>query len=371
MTAKRCLAGESLKKYTMVDRILVRDFRCFTKFELDLHQDLTCVVGKNALGKTSLLEALAVLIRLQSPRTSSLQSAIRTGARGLVVDGIVYDYHLQCYYSARRRKLALDSVEQKDPSEYLKVGKVVFFANSDIDLIRGSSEGRRRFLDFVGNQLFRNYREIHRSYEKALRSRNAYLKMVPTRPREVAAYTTPLLKFGHQLTALRAFLIERLEPYVLSAFASVSDRGEPFIMKYHPGSTDDFERALSESSAEERRLRATLVGPHRDDVHFLVQSQPADLFASEGQQRTMAIALKLGQAGALQAECQRPPLLLVDDVFGELDGDRRNRLFRSLPADSQCVVTTTSISWLNEAPIGKLYEIADDKEVGRSLRLVS
>jgi DNA replication and repair protein RecF len=354
----------------VVSRFLVRDFRCFSKFELDLHSDLTCVVGKNALGKTSLLEALAVLIRLQSPRTSSLQPAIRNGARGLVVDGIVHDYHLQCYYSASRRKLALDSVEQKDPTEYLNVGRVVFFTNSDIDLIRGSGDGRRRFLDFVGNQLFRNYREILRSYEKALRSRNAYLKMVPARPREVAAYTKPLLKFGHQLTALRAFLVERLEPYVVSSFASVSDRGEAFAIKYHPGGTDDFERALSESGAEERRLRATVVGPHRDDLHFLVQSQPADLFASEGQQRTMAIALKLGQARVLQAEWRQPPLLLVDDIFGELDRDRRNRFFVSLPAESQRVITTTGISWLAGAPIGKLYEIIEDKQLGRALRLL-
>ncbi len=354
----------------MVSRFLVRDFRCFTQFELDLHPAFTCVVGKNALGKSSLLEALAVLLRLQSPRTNSLQPVIRSGARGLVVDGIVRSYHLQCYYSASRRKLALDSVEQKDPTEYLNVGRVVFFANSDIDLIRGPSEGRRRFFDFVGSQLFRNYREILRSYEKALRSRNAYLKMVPARPKEVAAYTKPLLKFGHQLTALRAFLVERLEPYVVSAFASVSDRGEAFSINYHPGATDDFERALSESGAEERRLRATLVGPHRDDLNFFVQSQPADLFASEGQQRTMAIALKMGQARVLQAEWRQPPLLLVDDVFGELDGARRNRLLASLPAESQRVVTSTSISWLADAPIGKLYEIIEDKQLGRSLRLV-
>jgi DNA replication and repair protein RecF len=352
----------------VVSRFFVRDFRCFTKFELDLHPDLTCVVGKNALGKTSLLEALAVLIRLQSPRTNSLQPAIRHGARGLVVDGIVHNYHLQCYYSASRRKLALDSVEQKDPTAYLKVGRVVFFANSDIDIIRGSGEGRRRFLDFVGSQLFHNYREILRSYEKALRSRNAYLKMVPARPKEVAAYTRPLLKFGHQLTALRASLAERLEPYAVSSFASVSDRGERFAIKYHPGATDDFERALSESGAEERRLRATLVGPHRDDLHFFVQSQPADLFASEGQQRTMVVALKLGQARVLQAEGRQPPLLLVDDIFGELDRDRRNRLFASLPAESQRVVTTTSVSWLADAPIGKLYEIMEDEKLDRSLR---
>src|SRR5260221_5762613 len=185
--------------------------------------------------------------------------------------------------------------------------------------------------------------------------------MGPAWPKEVAAYTKRLLKFGHLLTALRAFLVERLEPYVVSAFASVSDRAEAFSINYHPGATDDFERALSESGAEERRLRATLVGPHRDDLNFFVQSQPADLFASEGQQRTMAIALKLGQPPVLQADWRQPPLLLVDDVFGELDGARRNRLLTSLPAESQRVVTSTSISWLTDSPSRDLSEITGDK----------
>ena len=118
-------------------------------------------------------------------------------------------------YSASRRKLALDAVVQKSSHTYLEVAKVVYFANSDIGLIRGTRDIRRRFLDFVGSQLFKNYREILRSYEKALHSRNHYLKMMPARPREVSAYRKPLLQFGLQLTALRAFLLERLDPQVI------------------------------------------------------------------------------------------------------------------------------------------------------------
>ncbi|HYZ75100.1 MAG TPA: AAA family ATPase, partial [Chthoniobacterales bacterium] len=173
----------------MLRHLSIRDFRCFPRFELDFDPEITCIVGANALGKTSLLEAVVVLTRLQSPRTNSLAPVIRTGAKGLVVDGMVDDRHLQFYYSPKRRKLALDSVEQKDAHEYLQIARLVFFANTDIDLVRGTGEERRRFLDFLGSQFFRDYRSILRSYEKALRSRNAYLKMTPVRPREVAAYT--------------------------------------------------------------------------------------------------------------------------------------------------------------------------------------
>ena len=117
------------------------------------------------------------------------------------------------------------------------MAKVVYFANSDIGLIRGVGDTRRRFLDFVGSQLFKNYREILRSYEKALHSRNHYLKMMPARPREVNAYSKPLLQFGHQLTALRAFLLERLDPHFIESFAAISDRNETLRLCYQPGAT--------------------------------------------------------------------------------------------------------------------------------------
>jgi DNA replication and repair protein RecF len=351
----------------MVSKLFVRDFRCFSALEIDFHPESTCIIGPNASGKTSLLEAVAVLTRLQSPRTNSLVQLVRLGAKGLVTDGFVSDYHLQFYYSAKRRKLALDAVEQKSSNTYLEVAKVVYFANSDIGLIRGTGETRRRFLDFVGSQLFKNYREILRSYEKALHSRNFYLKMIPARPREVSAYSKPLLQFGLQLTALRAFLLERLDPHLIESFAAISDRNETLRVCYQPGATNDFEKALRESESEELRLRMTIVGPHRDDFQLFLNAKPADLFASEGQQRTVAIALKLAQAKTLELESQKPPLLLIDDVFGELDPARRNRLFSALPSRGQRLVTTTHLDWLESLPVGKVYRIRESSLGERAL----
>ena len=354
----------------MLRHLSIRDFRCFAHFDLQFDPEMTCIIGGNALGKTSLLEAVVVLARLQSPRTNSLSPVIRTGAKGLVVDGMVANRHLQFYYSPSRRKLALDSVEQKDAHEYLQIARLVFFANTDIDLVRGAGEERRRFFDFLGNQLFGDYRNILRSYEKSLRSRNAYLKMMPARPREVAAYTKPLLDFGQQLTELRSSLVQRLEPEAIAAFNVIGDREEQFRLEYHRGSTADFEAALVANAAEETRLRTTVVGPHRDDLLLQLGDQPAALYASEGQQRTMAIALKLGHARVLESAFGRIPLLLLDDIFGELDAGRRNRLFANLPSGAQRIITTTSLAWLNEIPAGKLYEIKEDRERGRVLDVI-
>jgi DNA replication and repair protein RecF len=355
----------------MVSKLFVRDFRCFSTLEIEFHPESTCIIGPNASGKTSLLEAVAVLTRLQSPRTNSLAQLVRLGAKGLVTDGFVSDYHLQFYYSASRRKLALDAVEQKSPNSYLEVAKVVYFANSDIGLIRGSADIRRRFLDFVGSQLFKDYRQILRSYEKALHSRNYYLKMMPARPREVSAYSKPLLHFGRQLTVLRAFLLERLDPHFIESFAAISDRHETLKFVYQQGATMEFEEALRGSEEEELRLRMTVIGPHRDDFQLLLNAKPADSFASEGQQRTVAIALKLAQAKILELEFNQPPLLLIDDVFGELDPVRRNRLFSALPSRGQRLVTTTHLDWLQSLPVGKVYRISESAHGDRVLETVS
>jgi DNA replication and repair protein RecF len=353
----------------MLSNLSIRDFRCFTRFDLEFHPEVTCIIGGNALGKTSLLEAVVVLARLQSPRTNSLAPVIRTGAKGLVVDGMVHNRHMQFYYSASRRKLALDSVEQRDAHAYLQVCRLVFFANADIDLVRGTGEERRRFLDFMGNQLFRDYRNTLRSYEKAVRSRNAYLKMTTARSREVVAYTKPLLDFGRRLTELRGTLVRRLEPDAMAAFNLFGEREEQFGLEYYSGSTADFAGALAASAEEEARLKTTLVGPHRDDLLFRLSGQPAAVYASEGQQRTMAIALKLGHARLLESEFGDSPLLLLDDVFGELDTARRNRLFANLPPRGQRIITTTSLAWLNDTPISKLYEIKEDSAGGRVLEV--
>jgi DNA replication and repair protein RecF len=355
----------------MVSKLFVRDFRCFSNLEIEFHPESTCIIGRNASGKTSLLEAVAVLTRLQSPKTNSLLQLIRVGAKGLVTDGFVSGYHLQFYYSASRRKLALDAVVQKNSDNYLDVAKVVYLANADIGLIQGGGDARRRFLDFVGSQLFGNYREILRSYEKALHSRNHYLKVVPARPREVNAYSKPLLRIGHQLTILRAILLERLEPHVIESFAAISDRNETLSLCYQPGATADFEKALRESEGEESRLRTTVVGPHRDDFQLYLNTKPADLFASEGQQRTVAIALKLAQAKVLELQFKKPPLLLLDDVFGELDPVRRNRLFLALPSRGQRMVTTTHLDWLDSLPAGKVYRINESSPGDRILETVN
>jgi DNA replication and repair protein RecF len=341
-----------------IGALKVRHFRCFEAYENEFAAGLNLIVGPNARGKTSLLEAACILLRLQSPRTSRLLDVIQHDRRGLVVDGYFGARHLQFYYAARRKKLALDSVEQANPAEYLQIGRIVYFSTSDIEIVRGGSEARRGFLDSVAEQRTAGYRRSLREYERALRSRNALLKAPSPRWREIDAFDAPLLAAGAEITRVRAALSAELQPHVAAAHHAISGgAAESLHLEYRPGTGEDFAAALAASREEDARLRQTCVGPHRDELGFVVQDRDSR-FASEGQQRTLVLALRLGAARLLHEHFTAPPVLLLDDIFGELDFSRRAALLAALPAASQKVITLTNLAWVPEGAEAHVIRLA-------------
>ena len=340
----------------MLRDLQLRNFRCFAERAVEFSEGFNFIVGANGHGKTTLLEGACVLVRLQSQRAATLAPALRAGERSFVVAGHVDGHLLQFYYSALRRKVAFDAVEQRDLGEYLQLLRVVSFANSDLDLIRGSGEMRRRYLDFIGLQVNPRYRPALRAYERALRARNALLKSPHPRPRELAAYTEPLVQAGSSLGQMRRALGQRLGPAAEAAHRAIAP-GEALALSYLPGNEEDFAAHLARVAPEDARLRVTTIGPQRDDLCLEVRGLAAAQFASEGQQRTAALALKLAQARLFAEEAGAAPLLLIDDIFGELDAARRNALLAALPADSQKLVTATSLDWREKLAEGPILEL--------------
>ncbi len=344
----------------MLSDLRLRQFRCFETLTLELGPGFNFFLGANGQGKTTILEAACVILRLQSQRSSSLAPLGQAGRKGFALRAGFDGHELEFQYGGLRRRISFDGVEQRTATEYLRLGRVVSFANVDIELARGGSEFRRRYLDFIGAQLDATYRPTLRGYERALRARNWLLKSPTPRGRELAAYDRLLVEHGTRLQALRAALVVKIAPSATAAYRKISGGREEFSVGFVSGTGENFADELKKSQGEETRLRQTIVGPHRDELEMKINGMNAATFASEGQQRSAVLALKLAQA-ALFASAGGAPVLLLDDIFGELDSTRRNALLDHLPCASQKLVTATAMPWRAEFPAGHRYELEDGK----------
>ena len=333
----------------MLRTLKLSHFRCFESLRLDFEPGVSAFIGANAQGKTSILEAVCVLLRLQSPRTSSLNDLIQFEHSGFGLAGTWEDHELSLVKEQRRRRKFYHHGEEIAKSrDYLALGGlVVWMGNDDLKLVTGSGSGRRRYLDFLASQLQIGYGSTLRAYDRALRSRNQLLKD-GQRPDWTAidAYTKVIIDHGDRLTKDRQDLIERLNPHIHRAQQTISGTEESLAIKYLLGSGESFAATMEANRECDSRRGQTNAGPHRDDLQIFINGRPASKFASEGQQRTIALALKLAQIEILRGSCGVAPVLLIDDVFGELDPTRRQALTQALPTDSQKLITTTSLDWL-------------------------
>ena len=342
-------------------QLKARDFRCFESLAFEPGPQFNFIVGANAQGKTSLLEAICVLLRLTSPRSLTLAPLVRHEQPAFSLRGICRDVQLDVRYGPDGRELAVNETPQASSGEYLATAGAVWFGNTDLEIVSGSGDPRRRFLDFLGAQMEPLYRKHLLAYERALRSRNKLLKTTPIPRRELAAWDKPFFESGGLLQLLRANLVRELSPRALLAHAAIrlpaGEGSEQLGLQYLPSGGLDLMSALVDSADQEARLGQTIVGPHRDDLRITLNRRSAAEFGSEGQQRTIVLALRLAQAELIAASRGAPPVLLIDDIFGELDLPRRNALVASLPAGAQTFVTATSLAWLDGPTPGETWRI--------------
>ena len=331
----------------MIRSLRLVDFRCFKALNLEIPYETALFVGENAQGKTSLLEAICVLVRLQSPRTHRLGHLQRFDRDGFGIAG-------ECWGESRRVQRSGGELELQVEGEFVDSrgrylasgGLLVWMGNEDLELVRGPGEIRRRFLDFAATQIDPDYGRHLARYKRALKSRNLLLRERQPDEEQVAAYTALLVEHGEVIQRVRQKLVEELAPPVAEAQKGVAGGGDECGLCYEGSGVGRLEEAFDEVRGRERIQGKTLVGPQRDDVVLTLNGRIAADFGSEGQQRTIALALKLGQGQLLEQKRGTAPVYLIDDVFGELDPSRRNALMDYLPKDSQQIITTTSLGWL-------------------------
>jgi len=280
---------------------------------------------------------------------------IRHGQKGYFVGGKIVghgEHEVKMYWSARERSLALDNQPVRKLTDYLSTLRTVIFCTEDVQLVKGTGRTRRRFMDLLLSQTQPGYLPLLQRYLRTVRSRNALLRQSVFDEIALDSFTSELIRAGNELIAARRELVPKVSPLACRAYGRISHDAEELRMEYDPGVKKDFAVELAQCRARERSYRSTLTGPHRDEVRLLLNDRSAAQFGSEGQKRTLAIALKMAQAEYLTGIHGSAPVLLIDDVMGELDAKRRSGflplLERARQTCGQVFMTATEENWPRE-----------------------
>jgi DNA replication and repair protein RecF len=352
-------------------RLALTDFRSYPAVDVTLQPGVTTFSGPNGEGKTNLVEAVGYVATLGSHRVSGDGPLVRSGAERAVVRAMVsgagQDTLVEIEVNPGKvNRVRLNRAPVTKPREVLGVLRTVLFAPEDLTLVKGDPGDRRRFLDDLLVALAPRYAAVRSDYDRVLRQRAALLKSAGakaqgrgTAAREAMASTLDvwdahLASAGAELLAARERLVDSLRPHVEKAYDEVSGARGPAGMAYRRsfdgeggrgGERGDIEAALraallaARSSELERGV--CLVGPHRDELELRIRDLPARVYASHGESWSLALALRLASFELLRADSE-DPVLILDDVFAELDDGRRNRL-AELVADAEQVLVTAAV----------------------------
>jgi len=336
-------------------KLKLRDFRNYRKLEAGFEPGFHLLLGRNAQGKTNLLEAVYLLSTLRSFRGVGNSQIINHGRPAFFAGGTALgqaECDVRYYWSTGQRKLTVNEKPIRRLADYLGTLRTVVFCTEDLHLVKGSAKSRRRFLDLLLTQTQPGYLGLLHRYTESLRSRNALLKRDTPDAALLESFTAELITSGNKLMAARRGLVDKLSPLVRLGYRKIAAKPEDAKMDYAPSVREDFAVELAKSRAREQRYRSTIIGPHRDEVKLSLDDKPAAQFGSEGQKRTFSIALKMAQAEYLTGIHGSPPILLIDDVMGELDAERRAGLLplisRTGQALGQVFMTCTEENWPSE-----------------------
>ncbi|MBW4535868.1 MAG: DNA replication/repair protein RecF [Pleurocapsa minor HA4230-MV1] len=372
----------------------LRSFRNYVDRQIEFTAQKTILVGNNAQGKSNLLEAVELLASLKSHRTSRDRELVLDSATTGQIDATVERAYgtseLKVVFRKQgRRTVAVNQENLRRQLDFLGVLNAVQFSSLDLDLVRGAPDARRSWLDGLLIQLEPVYSSILQQYNQVLKQRNALLKKIRAVKQEnesieLATFEPQLRLWDEQLAAAgsrvarrRARVIARLAPIAEFWHKRISGETERLEVNYLPNVKwleDDpiivqqaFLAKIKERRMVEQYQGKTMVGTHRDEIELVINQTPARYYGSQGQQRTLVLALKLAELKLIEEVVGEPPLLLLDDVLAELDPNRQKQLLEVIGDRFQTMITTTHIDtfnhdWIKDSQIlaveaGKISEV--------------
>lgn len=387
----------------LIRRLQLTDFRNFHTLDLAPGASLNIFVGENAQGKTSILEAVWLLATTRSLRATRESELIRAGAELACVTADLEReragaVNLQvCVLENDRKSVRVNGMKRARTIDLLGEFNAVIFAAMDLAMVAGEPSGRRHFLNVAISQISPRYVLDHAHYRRVLQQRNRLLRDTRERPRpsasgELEAWDAELVKYGARIIERRRFFLERMAPVADSIHQNLTDGAERLSVQYAPGvplqraasadsggetaapwpedgsASTESERQIAQAfyaelarlRPEEMRRGGTLLGPQRDDIRLLIDAVDARIYASQGQQRTVALALKLGEHRLTHEYVGEPPVMLLDDVMSDLDDRRRGKLLDWVAGRCQTLLTCTNLRAIPEKVLrsAQVFEVA-------------
>ena len=364
----------------LLTRLRLSNFRNLVDVDLEIPAGVSVYFGENAQGKTALVEAVYILAIARSFRAENERELVNFGAARdgdmAIVEGqveedddgagarqrVIVGYRVSNTVSNAgtstgpgyrvSKEIRVNRI-RRTAGELVGLVHAVLFTALDIELVQGPPSARRRFLDILISQADPLYLKSLQRYQQVLRQRNRLLRMLRegrAAPAEMEYWDGELVREGAWLTWRRHEVMHVLWPACIGHHRDLSGEGEKLELHYRPsvpltdhrdGMADSYRDFLESVAAREAATAATAAGPHRDDFDIIVNGLDMGAFASRGQARTLALALRLGEAETLSAVRGRDPMLILDDAFSEMDGTRRQRVLEKASQYPQVLITTT------------------------------
>ena len=349
-----------------IEQLKLTNYRNYDALTLDFSPKINVFIGENAQGKTNVMESIYVLAMAKSHRTTNDKELIRWESDYGKIEGAVQKKYgtlpIELTISKKGKKGKINHIEQSRLSHYIGQMNVVMFAPEDLNLVKGSPQIRRRFIDMEIGQISPVYLHDLVTFQKILKQRNHYLKLHQGKRKindvMYEVYNEQYIHAAVQIIQKRFQFMDLLQEWAEPIHAGISQGKEALLINYRTVvgiekncTSSEMEQLLQKKllDVKDREFErgVTLVGPHRDDLQFLVNGYDVQTYGSQGQQRTTALSLKLAEIELIKQETSETPILLLDDVLSELDDYRQSHLLNTIQGEVQTFVTTTSVDGIH------------------------
>lgn len=348
-----------------IKSLKLKSYRSYENFEFEFDDGLNILVGKNAQGKTNVLEAIFFAIIGKSFKTSKEKEVIKWDSQNAYVDAIFQkkyrEVEVELFFdNAHKKTIKIDKIAIRKIGELMGSANAVFFSPEELKLVKESPDERRRFMNIDISQTNKRYFYLIGRYEKVLANRNKLLKSssdINVIKESIDIWDRALADLAEKIAYERKKFIEELAPYAKLAHEYISGGKEQIEIKYISSFEENYAanmvKALAKNLEKDFKLGYTTVGVHRDEIDIYLNGVEVKNFGSQGQQRTVALSMKLAELEIIKNRVGEYPILLLDDVFSELDKERRKKLLK-FTSKTQTIITCTEF---DENIKAKIFEI--------------